>query len=82
MDLLKNYSWPGNIRELENSLERIVLISDKATMDYEDVKTIINQESLISKPKVINQKVNSVEQNNIGKQYKCNTQCHNIHNIL
>ena len=67
MELLKNYSWPGNIRELENSLERIVLISDKATMDFEDVKTIINQESLISKPKVINQKVNSVEQNNIGE---------------
>ena len=36
-------------------------------MDFEDVKTIINQESLISKPKVINQKVNSVEQNNIGE---------------
>jgi len=27
MDMLKNYSWPGNIRELENIIERSVIIS-------------------------------------------------------
>lgn len=27
MDLLSNYSWPGNIRELENLLKRAVLLS-------------------------------------------------------
>jgi formate hydrogenlyase transcriptional activator len=27
MDALSNYSWPGNIRELENLLERAVLLS-------------------------------------------------------
>lgn len=27
MDALANYSWPGNIRELENFIERAVLLS-------------------------------------------------------
>jgi len=27
MDALSNYSWPGNIRELENLLERAVILS-------------------------------------------------------
>jgi len=27
MDALSNYSWPGNIRELENFIERAVLLS-------------------------------------------------------
>ncbi len=27
MELLQNYSWPGNIRELENVLERLLVIS-------------------------------------------------------
>ena len=28
MKLLKNYHWPGNIRELENVIERIIILND------------------------------------------------------
>lgn len=28
MDVLENYSWPGNIRELRNVLERAVLLTE------------------------------------------------------
>jgi formate hydrogenlyase transcriptional activator len=28
MDLLQNYDWPGNIRELQNIIERAVILSD------------------------------------------------------
>ena len=36
LELLKNYSWQGNIRELENSIERAVLISDSVRLRVED----------------------------------------------
>jgi two-component system response regulator AtoC len=38
MRLLTEYSWPGNIRELENSLERIVLISDKEILGQKEIE--------------------------------------------
>ena len=33
MEVLVNYSWPGNIRELRNALERAVLLCDEAAID-------------------------------------------------
>lgn len=36
MDLLKQYPWPGNIRELENSLERAIAMSSSGTLFPED----------------------------------------------
>jgi two-component system response regulator AtoC len=38
---LKNYGWPGNIRELENILERFVLMSDGDTLKREDLPSEI-----------------------------------------
>ncbi len=34
---LERYTWPGNIRELENMIERAVLISKGAYIDIEDI---------------------------------------------
>ena len=36
-DLLVNYDWPGNIRELENLIERIVLMAGGDTITFEDI---------------------------------------------
>ncbi len=33
MEALINYSWPGNIRELRNAMERAVLLCDEPTID-------------------------------------------------
>jgi two-component system response regulator AtoC len=37
MAALGGYDWPGNIRELENVLERMVLMSEKETIDYDQL---------------------------------------------
>ncbi|MGZ6249232.1 MAG: sigma-54-dependent transcriptional regulator [Syntrophales bacterium] len=36
-DVLVNYDWPGNIRELENFIERIVLMAVGDTITFEDI---------------------------------------------
>jgi DNA-binding NtrC family response regulator len=37
MAMLKQYFWPGNIRELENLIERLVAVSDKEYISEEDL---------------------------------------------
>jgi DNA-binding NtrC family response regulator len=36
-DVLVNYDWPGNIRELENLMERMVLMSSGETITMQDI---------------------------------------------
>jgi transcriptional regulator with GAF, ATPase, and Fis domain len=36
-DVLVSYDWPGNIRELENFIERIVLMAVGDTITFEDI---------------------------------------------
>ena len=43
IDTLKQYSWPGNIRELQNIVERLVIVSDQnATITKEQIGTLLN----------------------------------------
>ncbi|MGE5245567.1 MAG: sigma-54-dependent transcriptional regulator [Betaproteobacteria bacterium] len=37
VEMLKKYWWPGNIRELENLIERLVAVSDKDYISEEDL---------------------------------------------
>jgi two-component system, NtrC family, response regulator HydG len=36
MDKLKRYAWPGNIRELQHSIERAVIMTDSETLQDSD----------------------------------------------
>ena len=41
VDILSKYNWPGNIRELENILERSVLLADSNILKAEDLPDTI-----------------------------------------
>jgi DNA-binding NtrC family response regulator len=41
---LNRYPWPGNIRELENTLERAVLMSEGQTIGPDDLNLLFQQE--------------------------------------
>jgi len=43
--LLENYSWPGNIRELENVIERLCVVSESKIRE-QDVRGIIGELSI------------------------------------
>ncbi len=37
VDLLSGYHWPGNIRELQNCIERLVVLSDSPIIDIDSI---------------------------------------------
>ncbi len=51
LELLKNYHWPGNIRELRNVLERIVVVATQATITKQMLPEKIRDEVLVLKKK-------------------------------
>ncbi|MCD6426110.1 MAG: hypothetical protein DRI65_03740 [Chloroflexota bacterium] len=44
LDLLKNYSWPGNIRELRNVIERAMIFCDDATIDVQHLPADVKEQ--------------------------------------
>ena len=61
--LLKNYSWPGNLRELENIIERAVVLTSSSVIEAEHlplhVQDVVSFKSqmgfMLSKSHVIEQ---------------------------
>ncbi len=45
IDLMNSYSWPGNIRQLQNVIERAVLQADGPMIDAGQIGTILADES-------------------------------------
>jgi len=37
MEVMQQYSWPGNIRELSNAIERAMLFCDGMTINLADL---------------------------------------------
>lgn len=45
LDALLAYSWPGNIRELENTIERAVILSEGETLDADELPAEVREAS-------------------------------------
>lgn len=43
MEVLLDYSWPGNIRELENVLERALVLTEGPTISLEDLPEVVRR---------------------------------------
>ncbi len=72
MEVLTQYSWPGNIRELKNIIERLVIVSDQnAIISGEQIAILLNFEPYYAE--FINQEIGlreivaSVEKKTIEK---------------
>ncbi|RQD69442.1 MAG: PAS domain S-box protein [Tindallia sp. MSAO_Bac2] len=37
MEAMMSYSWPGNIREVENLIERLIIMTPHSTIEYQDL---------------------------------------------
>jgi len=45
IDALQQYPWPGNIRELRNAIERLILLSNGEEVDGETVRSVLSPAS-------------------------------------
>ena len=46
IDYLSAYEWPGNVRELENVIERCVVLSNRDTIDVDDLPAELRDEEM------------------------------------
>ena len=44
-EVLKAYQWPGNIREMQNIVERCIILRKKTVIEPEDLQLIVNESS-------------------------------------
>ena len=44
-NILTNYYWPGNVRELRNIIETMIVLTDKNSLDVEDIPDEIRSQS-------------------------------------
>jgi DNA-binding NtrC family response regulator len=44
MERLRNYSWPGNIRQLENAIEQAVVLSNHPVLTLDDLPQEIRED--------------------------------------
>src|SRR5262249_14697755 len=50
LQLLQVYAWPGNIRELENLMERVILFADGPTIGAKDLPEPVHPQGAVPSP--------------------------------
>ena len=46
LQVLINYAWPGNVRELENIIQRLLIMTDKKTIEVPDLPSIMRYSAM------------------------------------
>ena len=62
MNFMMGYSWPGNVRQLRNIVERLIVMVDENTITRDDVKKYLNLEA-IEKPVIFDNKYENYKLN-------------------
>lgn len=88
-NILLHYNWPGNIRELENLIERLVVTSDKDEIKVNDLPdNFIYQDSgsdyaiSVNNIVTLKQAEEQMEEQLIRKAYEIDTSSYKIANML
>jgi two-component system nitrogen regulation response regulator NtrX len=50
LDVLMEYSWKGNVRELKNTVERLLILTDKDTIEPKDLPASFREECEVGLP--------------------------------
>ena len=66
--LLKRHSWPGNIRELRNEIERSVLLYDGKSLNFEHLRHLQKNEDKESAPSLFELPVEGLDLPNVEPQ--------------
>jgi len=73
MELLKNYPWPGNIRQLKNEIDRICSLYNPKTVQPEHLSDIIHYHSTVTEfsgTQTIKDSIKFIEKQLISKTLK------------
>jgi len=49
LEMLKEYDWPGNIRELRNIIERVIILGERNSIEVADLPLIIQKHKSVKK---------------------------------
>jgi transcriptional regulator with GAF, ATPase, and Fis domain len=70
LDILVSYDWPGNIRELENIMEQVAVMSEGINITAEDIPLNISGDSAPSSDFVFNPLENKISFNEAVDNYQ------------
>ena len=69
VEALRNYEWPGNVRQLENVLERATAFTEKAQLDASDFLPLLGDRRVVSKVGTVGLTLQEIERDAFVQTY-------------